>query len=119
MSSVLYFDMSDNNIHPDEPIWHERRKMSPTEKHLQDQINTIAIDVRTLREVQLQHSAATARVENNTSELIELINALKGAWKVLEGIGKLAKPVGYIIAASTAIGVGYHWLKEHIVALFK
>lgn len=39
----------------------------------------------------------------NTSELVELLQALKGAFKVLEFIGKLAKPLAAILSVGVAV----------------
>ena len=37
-------------------------------------------------------------IVDNTSELLMTFNALKGAWVVLNAIGKLAKPLTFIAA---------------------
>lgn len=42
------------------------------------------------------NSEATARVEANTKELVEFFNSVQGAFRVLEALGKLAKPLAYI-----------------------
>jgi hypothetical protein len=39
---------------------------------------------------------ATTRVEANTKELVEFFNSVQGAFRVLEALGKLAKPLAYI-----------------------
>jgi hypothetical protein len=50
------------------------------------------------------NSAATARVEANTEEIVELFKSWKGAMKVLEIIGKAAKPLAAIASLSAALG---------------
>jgi hypothetical protein len=42
------------------------------------------------------NTEATARIDANTSELVSAFASLKGAFKVLEMIGKLAKPLSYL-----------------------
>jgi hypothetical protein len=52
------------------------------------------------------NTAATKRIEAGMSglpELLEWSRAFEGAFKVLNGIGKLAKPVTYIAGACAAI----------------
>ena len=49
------------------------------------------------------NTAATREVAANTSELVGILNALKGAFRVIEFVGKLAKPLGYIVALGAAI----------------
>lgn len=50
-----------------------------------------------------ENTLATQEVAANTSELVSILNALKGAFKVLEFIGKLAKPIGYIVSLGAAV----------------
>ena len=50
-----------------------------------------------------ENTAATKRIESNTSEIIDMFGNFKGAMRVLEGIGKLAKPVSYIAAVCAAV----------------
>lgn len=76
----------------------------------QDQFDTLHERVASVEAAQASHMAQTARIEANTSELIELINAFKGAWKVLNWIGKAAKPLGYI---SSAVGALFYF-KDHL-----
>lgn len=49
------------------------------------------------------NTVATKEVASNTAELVGILNALKGAFKVIEFIGKLAKPLGYIVALGVAM----------------
>jgi len=49
------------------------------------------------------NTAATARVESNTSDLVDLFVSFKGAFKVLEGLGKIAKPVGAVVGLGAAL----------------
>lgn len=49
------------------------------------------------------NTEATRRIETNTADLIDLFNSFRGGFKVLEYIGKLAKPLGAIIAMIAAI----------------
>ncbi|MDQ8046833.1 MAG: hypothetical protein REI11_19675 [Patulibacter sp.] len=50
------------------------------------------------------NTAATARVESNTAELLDWFASGKGAFKVLEGLGKLAKPLASIVGLGVAVG---------------
>ena len=50
-----------------------------------------------------ENTAATKRIESNTSDIIDLFDSFKGAMKVLEGIGKLAKPMSYIAAFAASV----------------
>lgn len=50
------------------------------------------------------NTAATARVEANTQEIVDLFHSWKGAMRVLEVIGKAAKPLAAIASLSAALG---------------
>lgn len=53
-----------------------------------------------------ENTAATKRIETNTAEIIDMFGNFKGAMRVLEGIGKLARPVSYIAAVgASAAGI--------------
>lgn len=54
--------------------------------------------MRGLREDIAANTKVTKSVQNDTSELVALLQSFKGAFKVLEILGKLAKPLGYIVA---------------------
>lgn len=49
------------------------------------------------------NTEATQRIDTNTGVLLEWLQAFEGAFKLLNGLGKLAKPVGIIAAAASAI----------------
>lgn len=44
------------------------------------------------------HTEQLNRIEKNTAELIETFQAFQGAWKVLNWIGKAAKPIAVLSA---------------------
>ena len=48
-----------------------------------------------------ENTCTTARIETGTKELLELLTSFKGAMRVLEILGKVAKP---IIAITTLVG---------------
>lgn len=50
------------------------------------------------------NTEATQRIDTNTGVLLEWLQAFEGAFKLLNGLGKLAKPVGIIAGALSAIG---------------
>ena len=62
----------------------------------------------------LQNTQAQ-RIETNTKDLLDTFQAFQGAWKVLNWIGKLAKPIGYL----ATFGAGIYWVKDHIKDVFK
>lgn len=48
------------------------------------------------------NTETTNRVDTNTSELVSLLNSFKGAFKVLDILGRAAKPLSYIAMFGSA-----------------
>lgn len=59
-----------------------------------------------------KNNAATERIESSTNEIVDFFTSMKGAFKVFNWIGKLAKPLGSIIALCTALWAA--WLAFRI-----
>ncbi|WP_316150416.1 hypothetical protein [Cupriavidus sp. BIC8F] len=59
--------------------------------------------VDTLEAELKRNSEATARVEVNTADIVQAFAAASGAFRALEWIGKIARPVAYMAAAVSAI----------------
>lgn len=57
------------------------------------------------------NTEATQAVQANTRELLDVLAAMQGAFKVLGWIGKAAKPLGAIAAAVAAIAAAWAALK--------
>lgn len=43
-----------------------------------------------------ENTEATTRIEANTAEMLTFFNSVQGAFRVLDMLGKLAKPLAYI-----------------------
>ena len=71
---------------------------------MQDQIDMLDRRIAILETERIALVEQNKRIEDNTRELLETFNALKGAWKVLNAIGKLAKPLTFI---ATLFGLYY------------
>ena len=68
----------------------------------------------TLRAELASNTQATKEVADNTRELVELFQSFKGAIKVLNWLGKLAKPMAYIVGLFTAIAGFYTALNSGV-----
>jgi len=53
------------------------------------------------------------RIDNNTKGLVEAINAAQGAIKVLGWIASAAKPILWVAALITTIGIAWQNFKSH------
>lgn len=50
-----------------------------------------------------ENTATTNRIAENISGMLEFLDAAQGAFKVLTWIGKLAKPISYIVGVGAGI----------------
>jgi len=85
----------------------ERRSTQP----MQDQLNTLNSRVSTVEQLQKDHMAQTAQTVQNTQELLDAFAAAKGAWKVLNFIGKGAGPVLTLMTIVGTIAIWWHDMK--------
>lgn len=58
-----------------------------------------------------RNTEATARVESNTADIVEAFQAAAGAFKALNWIGRIARPVGYVAAAVSGIVAAWSGIK--------
>ena len=63
---------------------------------LADEITAVKLEQAESRRLLKENTDATNSIKADTAELLEAFRNLKGAMKVLEWIGKAAKPMGYI-----------------------
>lgn len=54
-----------------------------------------------------RNAQAVERVESNTQNIVDTFQALAGGFKVLQGLGRLAKPLAYIVGLVTAVITAY------------
>ena len=53
------------------------------------------------------------KIGNDTKDVVAAFNSAKGAFLVFEWIGKLAKPIIWLVGLSTIILAAYERLKNH------
>ncbi len=71
-----------------------RQWRADVDQRLDDGANTM----KDLRAGLAANTEMTKNIQTDTSELVMLLQSFKGAFKVLEALGRLAKPLGYIVA---------------------
>jgi hypothetical protein len=81
---------------------HDNEWRTEVDRRLNDGAETM----QGLRDDLAENTRATKKIQSDTSELVELLKSFKGAFAVLEKLGKLARPLGYIAMAASAF-VGF------------
>lgn len=74
---------------------------TPTAAELHGLYQELKGEVTEIRAELNRNTTATEAVKTNTAEVVELLASFRGAFKVLEGLGKVARPLAYI---STVVG---------------
>ena len=63
------------------------------------------------RLIAVEHKVDT--ISTDTKDVVAAFNSAKGAFLVFEWIGKLAKPIIWIVGLSTIVLAAYERLKNH------
>jgi uncharacterized coiled-coil protein SlyX len=67
--------------------------------------------ISALRKDLAENTRATQRTETNIAEMVEFFTAMKGAFRVLNWIGALAKPITALIALAGATWAAFLTIK--------
>ena len=78
---------------------------------LADEVTAIKLEQAQFRVELAENTNATKRIEANTAELLDVFESWKGAMKVLNWIGKAAKPIGYVVGLGASIAAFWAALK--------
>ena len=81
----------------------------------EQRLDKLESDMMGLHEDVKANTALTLEVKTSVAELIETFNSLKGFWKVLEFVGKAAKPLAWT-AGLGALGTAWY---HDILKIFK
>jgi hypothetical protein len=60
------------------------------------------------------NTALTQQVHSDTADLVRWIHDIQGATRVLVAVGKLARPLGYLVAALAAMTAFWAAVKGHM-----
>lgn len=72
-------------------------------KSLHAQVVSMKDDIASTAAATRENTDAIKRVAENTRDIVDMFRALEGGFRVLSGIGRLAKPIFYIASATGAI----------------
>ena len=81
---------------------------------LADEITAVKLEQSEFRHLLKENTDATNAIKADTAELLEAFHSFKGAMKVLEWIGKAAKPLGYIVGACASVTAFWAAMKSGV-----
>ena len=79
-----------------------------------DEVTAIKLEQAQFRVELAENTNATKRIEANTAEMLDVFESWKGAMKVLNWIGKAAKPIGYVVGMGASIAAFWAALKAGV-----
>ena len=81
---------------------------------LADEITVVKLEQAEFRHLLKENTDDTKAIKADTAELLEAFHSFKGAMKVLEWIGKAAKPLGYIVGACASVTAFWAAMKSGV-----
>ena len=81
---------------------------------LADEITAVKLEQSEFRRLLKENTDDTKAIKADTAELLEAFRSFKGAMKVLEWIGKAAKPIGYIAGLSASVTAFWAAMKSGV-----
>ena len=81
---------------------------------LADENTVVKLEQAESRRLLKENTDATNAIKADTAELLEAFRSFKGAMKVLEWIGKAAKPLGYIIGVCASVTAFWTAIKSGV-----
>ena len=77
-------------------------------------VNAIEKDQAAARALLKENTEAVNAIKSDTADMLATFESWRGAMRVLEAIGKLAKPVGYIVGMFASVAAFYTALKSGV-----
>lgn len=84
------------------------------DEHLSEALRSLHARVMQMEQDMAQNAEATQRntssietIRQNTQDIVDTFHALAGGFKVLQGLGSVARPLAYIVGLGTAVITAY------------
>ena len=81
---------------------------------LADEITAVKLKQANFQRLLKENTDATNSIKADTAELLEAFRSFKGAMKVLEWIGKAAKPMGYVVGLGASVAAFWAAMKSGV-----
>lgn len=81
---------------------------------LAEEITAVKLEQAEFRHLLKENTDATNSIKADTAELVKAFHSFKGAMKVLEWIGRAAKPLGYVVGLGASIAAFWTAMKSGV-----
>lgn len=112
--------MGEENTMPHTPEDFENyvaRELRAGDKRMDEIVKTVAaiqIEQASAKVLLAENTATIQEIKTDTAEMLAVFKSWQGAMKVMEMIGKLAKPLGYIVGLGASIAAFWTAMKSGI-----
>lgn len=76
-------------------------------KSLHARVVQIEADMAANAQATARNTESIETIRQNTQDIVDTFQALAGGFKVLQGLGRLARPLAYIVGLVTAVITAY------------
>ena len=93
------------------------RELRAGDKRMDEIVKTVAaiqIEQASAKVLLAENTATIQEIKTDTAEMLAVFKSWQGAMKVMEMIGKLAKPLGYIVGLGASIAAFWTAMKSGI-----
>ena len=93
------------------------RELRAGDKRMDEIVKTIAaiqIEQASAKVLLAENTETINEIKTNTADMLTVFNSWKGAMRVMEMIGKLAKPLGYIVGFGASVAAFWTAMKSGV-----
>lgn len=87
------------------------------DKRMDEIVKTIAaiqIEQASAKVLRAENAETINKIKTDTADMLEVFESWKGAMRVMEMLGKLAKPLGYIVGLGASIAAFWTAMKSGV-----
>ena len=95
-------------------VGHELREMDRRMDQLVEKVTAMEKDQSAAKALLKENTEAINAIKSDTADMLATFESWRGAMRVLEAIGKFAKPMGYIVGMFASAAAFYTALKTGV-----
>ena len=102
---------------PEEFNEYVAKELRAGDKRMDEIVKTVAaiqIEQASAKVLLAENTETIKEIKTDTADMLEVFESWKGAMRVMEMIGKLAKPLGYIVGLGASIAAFWAAIKSGV-----
>ena len=93
------------------------KEMMAVDKRMDEIVKTVAaiqIEQARVNVERAENTETINKIKTDTADMLEVFESWKGAMRVMEMLGKLAKPLGYIVGFAASVAAFWTAMKSGV-----